>query len=65
MDDLPVCEKHLYADVMPHSGRCRVCIEESNADARPYLETAHILAEGCREVLKYLRSIQKDEDVID
>lgn len=65
MDDLPVCEKHMMADVMPRSGRCRACIEESNADARPYLETAHILATGCKEVLKYLRGLQKPHDAID
>jgi hypothetical protein len=62
MDDLPVCERHMMADVMPHSGRCRACIEESNADARPYLETAHILATGCRKMLKYLNKVQKDCD---
>lgn len=61
MDDLPVCEKHTLSDVMPHSGRCRACIEESNADSRPYLETSHTLAQGCREVLKYVRSVQQAE----
>lgn len=65
MDDLPVCDKHMLADVMPHSGRCRACIEESNADARPYLKAAHNLATGCKEVLKYLRSVQKVDNIID
>lgn len=65
MDDLPVCEKHTLADVMPLSGRCRACIEESNTESRPYLETAHNLATGCREVLKYLRAVQKAESTID
>ena len=62
MDDLPVCEKHMMADVMPHSGRCRACIEESNTESRPYLETAHILATGCRKMLKYLKEVRKEVD---
>lgn len=64
-DDLPVCMKHLHADVMPISGRCCECIAESNAEARPYLETAHNLAEGCRQVIKYVRLIQQDEHLSD
>jgi len=62
-DQLPVCLKHLDADVMPISGRCCACIAESNEEARPYLETAHNLAEGCRQVLKYVRLIQKDDSL--
>ena len=51
----PVCPVHGLTDVMPASGRCRVCIEESNSEARPYLETAHSIAELCRTVNRYLR----------
>lgn len=61
---LAVCPVHGLADVMPVSGRCRVCIEESNDEARPYLETAHSLAEGCRTVNKYLREQQKSDTSI-
>lgn len=65
MDDhLTVCLAHPHADVMPRSGRCRACIAESNAAARPYLETAHTLAQGCREVVKYLRSLSEPEETI-
>lgn len=63
--DLLACDKHGLAEVMPHSGRCRACIEESNAEARPYLAIAHTLAEGCREVQKYLRNAQQSPDPID
>jgi hypothetical protein len=65
MDDhLTVCLAHPQADVMPRSGRCRACIEESNAEARSYLETAHTLAQGCREVIKYLQSVREPEETI-
>lgn len=60
MDDIPVCERHTLADVMPHSGRCRACIEESNAEAKPYLEAAHTFAQDYRKVLKYVRSVQQE-----
>lgn len=62
--DLPVCPTHGLTDVMPSSGRCRACIEESNAEARPYLETVHTLAEGCRSVNKYLRDAKKPDTSI-
>lgn len=58
---LVVCPAHGLTEAMPLSGRCRACIEESNAEARPYLETAHSLAEGCRTVNKYLRDHQKPD----
>lgn len=64
-DDLPVCALHTLADVMPSSGRCRVCIEESNADSRAYLETAHLLALGCRKMIKYVKAAQKADYAID
>lgn len=59
MDDFPVCVKHTLSDVMPHSGRCCACIEENNAEAKPYLEVAHTLAQGCRDVLKYVKAVQE------
>lgn len=58
---LTVCPVHGLTDAMPASGRCRACIEESNEEARPYLETAHALAEGCRTVNKYLRDKQNSD----
>lgn len=61
---LPVCPVHGLTDVMPSSGRCRVCIEESNADARPYLEVAHDVAELCRTVNRYLRDGNKTDTSI-
>ena len=61
---LTVCPTHGLTDAMPSSGRCRACIEESNAEARPYLETVHTLAEGCRSVNKYLREQQKSDTSI-
>lgn len=63
--DLAVCPTHGLTDVMPHSGRCRACIEESNQDARPYLETVHTLAEGCKTMNKYLRDKQKGDNAIE
>lgn len=60
----PVCPVHGLTDVMPSSGRCRVCIEESNDEARPYLETAHTVAELCRTVNRYLRENQKADTSI-
>lgn len=62
--DLPVCPVHGIADVMPSSGRCRACIEDHNEETRPYLETIHTLAEGCRSVNKYLREHQKSDTSI-
>ncbi|MNC04882.1 hypothetical protein D3C81_1876750 [compost metagenome] len=64
-DDLPVCALHTLADVMPSSGRCRACIEESNAESRAYLETSYLLAQVCRKVQKYVREAQKTDAAID
>lgn len=64
-DHINTCDLHPHADVMPLSGRCRACIEESNIDARPYLKAAHNLAEGCREMNKYLRDNAKPDTAID
>ncbi len=61
---LIVCPTHGLTEATPTSERCLACIEESNAEARPYLETAHSLAEGCRTVNKYLRDHQKSDSSI-
>lgn len=63
--ETPVCVKHLDADVMPRSGRCRACIEESNADARPYLEMANSLAKSCRQIIDYVREARKTSPTIE
>lgn len=59
------CDLHPHADVMPLSGRCRECIEESNKEARPYLQTVHNLAEGCKDLNKYLRDHAKPDMAIE
>lgn len=63
-EQINACDKHPHSDVMPLSGRCRECIEESNLEARPYLKAVHNLAEGCREMNKYLRDATKSDTAI-